>query len=160
MPRGKRIRKRIIEADPIYQSRQVTKLVNRVMQDGKKQVAFHQVYAAFDLIKKKLKDQDPVLVLQQALDNLKPNLEVRSRRVGGAAYQVPMPVKGDRREALAIRWLILEARKRPNKEFHTFAEKLAGEIIDAYHFEGGAIKKKQDTHRMADANKAFGHFRW
>lgn len=160
MPRGKRISKRIIAADPLYQSRQVTKLVNRVMKDGKKQIAFKQVYTALDLIKRKFKDQDPALVLQQALDNLKPNLEVRSRRVGGAAYQVPMPVKGDRREALAIRWLILEARKRPNKEFHTFADKLASEIMDAYNNEGGAIKKKQDTHRMADANKAFGHFRW
>lgn len=160
MSRGKRVKKRTIEPDPIYQSRQVTKLVNRIMRDGKKQIAFNQVYTAFDLIKKKFKDEDPALVLHQALDNIRPNMEVRSRRVGGAAYQVPMPVKGDRKESLAIRWLILEARKKPNKEYHTFAEKLAAEIIDAYNNEGGAIKKKQDTHKMAEANKAFGHFRW
>lgn len=160
MPRGKRISKRTIEADPIYQSRQITKLVNRVMQDGKKQIAFRQVYAALDLLKKKFKDKDPVLFLNQALDNIKPSMEVRSRRVGGAAYQVPVPVKGERREALAIRWLIAEAHKRPNKDYHSFADKLAAEIADACNGEGGAVKKKQDTHKMADANQAFGHFRW
>lgn len=160
MPRTGRIKKRIIQPDPIYNSRQVMRLVNRVMKDGKKQLAYKQVYQAFVLVKKKLKTEDLVDVLQQALENIKPNMEVRSRRVGGAAYQVPRPVKGDRREALAIRWLVLEARKRLNKEYHTFAEKLAAELIDAFQNQGGAVKKKQEVHRMAEANKAFAHFRW
>jgi len=101
-----------------------------------------------------------LIILRQAVENIKPSVEVRSRRVGGAAYQIPVPVKGDRREALAIRWLVTCSRQRPNKEFHTYAEKLAAEIMDAYKNEGTTMKKKQDMHRMADANKAFAHFRW
>jgi len=160
MPRTGRVKKRLLTADPIYSNRQVTRLVNCVMKDGKKQIAFRQVYTAFDLIKKKLKIDNPIDVFRQALENVKPSMEVRSRRVGGAAYQIPMPVKGDRREALAIRWLILAARKRPNKEYHTFAEKLAAELIDASKNEGGAVQKKGEIHRLAEANKAFAHFRW
>ncbi len=160
MPRSGRIRKQLLIPDPIYGNRQIMRLVNRVMQDGKKQIAFKEVYQALKIVKQKTKTDEPVEVFHQALENIKPNLEVRSRRVGGAAYQVPMPVKGDRREALAIRWLIFAARKRPNKEYHSFSEKLAAEMIDASKNEGGAIQKKQETQRMADANKAFSHFRW
>ena len=159
MPRSGRITKRILQPDPIYANRQVTHLVNRVMKDGKKQIAYRHVYKAFEIIKKKLK-KDPLTVFQQALENIKPNMEVRSRRVGGAAYQVPMPVKGVRKESLAIRWLVLESRKRPNKEYHTFSEKLAIELIDASNNQGNAVKKKEEMNRMADANKAFSHFRW
>jgi len=159
MPRSGRIKKRLLEPDPIYDNRQVAHLVNRVMSDGKKQVAYRQVYKAFEIIKKKLK-KDPLIVFQQALENIKPSMEVRSRRVGGAAYQVPMPVKGARRESLAIRWLVLESRKRPNKEHHTFADKLAIELMDASNNQGNAVKKKEEMNRMADANKAFAHFRW
>jgi len=160
MPRSGRIRKKIILPDPIYANRQVTRLVNRVMRDGKKQVALRQVYTAFDLIQKKTKTENPVDIFHQALENLKPAMEVRSRRVGGAAYQVPMPVRGDRKESLAIRWLVSAARSRPNKEFHTFSEKLAAEIIDASQNQGSAMQKKGETYRMAESNKAFAHFRW
>lgn len=137
----------------------MAKLINRAMRSGKKTTAQAQVYGALDLIKEKQK-QDPMLVFHQAVENVKPHMEVRSRRVGGAAYQVPMPVKGDRRESLAIRWLIQAAQKRSSSEYHTFAEKLAAELVDAFNKQGGAIKKKEDTHRMAEANKAFSHFRW
>ena len=160
MPRKGRIKKRLLLADPLYSNRQVMRLVNKVMKDGKKQIAYNNIYNALKIIKKKLEIDEPIEILRQAIENVKPNMEVRSRRVGGAAYQVPMPVRGDRRESLAIRWLILEARKRPNKEYHTFSEKLAAELIDASKNEGGAVKKKQNIHRMAEANKAFAHFRW
>jgi len=160
MPRTGRVKKRLLLSDPIYNNRQVMRLVNKVMKDGKKQTAYNQVYQAFDILKKKLKVDDPLTAFNQALENIKPGMEVRSRRIGGAAYQVPMPVRGDRREALALRWLILAARKRPNKEYHTFAEKLAAELIEASQNQGGAVKKKEDIHRMAEANRAFSHFRW
>ena len=159
MPRRGPIRKRTIEPDPIYKNRLVTRLINRVMKDGKKTVAQKHVYRAFDLIKEKTK-REPLQVFYQALENVKPRMEVRPRRVGGAAYQVPMPVKGDRCESLGIRWLILAARSRPNKEYHHFWEKLAAELFDASQRTGGAFKKKEDTHRMAEANRAFAHFRW
>ncbi len=160
MPRSKRIiKKRSLPLDPIYQSQLVTRLINRVMHDGKKTVAQNQVYRAFDLIEKKIK-KNPLEIFNLALENVKPSMEVHPRRVGGAAYQVPMPVRGERREALAIRWLIKAAKIRPNKEYHNFYEKLAAEILDAHENLGGAIKKKQDVHRMAEANKAFSHFRW
>jgi len=159
MPRGRQVKKRIVPEDPIYQSRLVTKLINRVMRNGKKEVAQKQVYRAFDLVKEKTK-LEPILVFNKALENVKPSMEVRPRRIGGAAYQVPMPVKGERKESLAIRWLVLAAQARPNKEYHTFAEKLAAELIDAFNNTGGAVKKKEDTHKMAEANKAFAHFRW
>jgi len=160
MPRTGRIKKRLLFPDPLYSSRQVMRLVNRVMKDGKKQIAYNNVYKAFEIIKKKLKTDEPAEIFRQALENIKPSMEVKSRRVGGAAYQVPLPVKGGRKEALAIRWLVLEAGKRPSKEYHSFSEKLAAELIDASKNEGGAVKKKQDIHRMAEANRAFAHFRW
>ena len=159
MPRSKRVKKRVLPPDPIYNSRLVTRLINRVMKDGKKTIAQKHVYGAFELIQKKTKKK-PLEVFIQAVENVKPSMEVRPRRVGGASYQVPMPVKGDRRESLAIRWLVLAARARPNKEYHTFTEKLAAELLDAYNNTGGAVRKKDEVHRMAEANKAFAHFRW
>ncbi len=159
MPRAGRAKKRLLLPDPIYANRLITRLINRVMVDGKKSVAQSQIYQAFKLLKSD-SESDPVEVFRQALDKIKPIMEVRSRRVGGAAYQVPIPVKGDRREALAIRWLVNAARNRANKDIHTFAEKLAAEIKDALKGEGEAIKRRNDTHRAAEANKAFAHFRW
>lgn len=149
-----RAKKRIIIPDPLYQSHLVTRLINRVMFSGKKTVAQKQVYKALEAL------TNPLEILSTALENLKPVMEVRSRRIGGAAYQVPAPVRADRREALAIRWLIQAAHKRPNKEYREFWQKLAAEIQDAYNNTGAAIKKKQDIHKMAEANKAFAHFRW
>lgn len=159
MPRGGKIKKRILTPDPIYQSRLVTRLINRIMQRGKKTVARNHVYQAFAQIKEKTKE-NPLETFQRAVDNAKPVMEVRPRRVGGASYQVPIPVRGDRRESLAIRWLIQAAQSRPNKEYHTFAEKLAAELLDAAKNEGGAVRKKDEINRVADANRAFAHFRW
>ncbi len=159
MPRAGRVKKRILLPDPVYQDQLVARLINRVMQRGKKKVAQKQVYQSFELIKEKT-NKEPLEVFRQAVENIKPGMEVRPRRVGGASYQVPMPVKGDRRESLAIRWLIFAAKARSNKEYRTFAEKLAAELLDASQNTGGAIKKKEDTQRMAEANKAFAHFRW
>jgi len=159
MPRSGPVRKRKIAQDVVYNDPLVAKLINRTMRNGKKTVAQKQIYGAFNIIKEKL-NQDPLIIFHQAVENVKPQMEVRSRRVGGAAYQVPMPVRGERKESLAIRWIILSAQKRSNKEFHTFAEKVAAELIDAYNNLGGAVKKKEDTHKMAEANKAFAHFRW
>lgn len=157
--RSKKAKRRPTTKDPLYESRQVTKLINKVMKDGKKSVAQRHVYAAFDVIKAKTK-QDPLEVFEAALKNIAPQMKVRSRRVGGAAYQVPMPVKPHHGSSLAIRWLVTEANKRSNKEFHTFTEKLAAEIIDASNNLGGAVQQKINAHKMADANKAFAHFRW
>ena len=159
MPRRGPVKRKKTEQDPIYKSRLITKLINRSMRDGKKTIAQKQVYGAFDIVKKKTKD-DPIKLFSQALANIKPTMEVRPRRIGGAAYQVPMPVKGPRRESLAIRWLIMAARSRPNSEYHTYAEKLAAEVMDAAKSEGGAVKRRQDIERMAEANRAFAHFRW
>ncbi len=159
MPRKGAVKTRDVEKDPIYNSQLVTKLINRVMKDGKKSVARKQVYLAFDLIKEKEKT-DPMTVFRQAVNNIKPDKEVRSRRVGGAAYQVPMPVRGERKSSLAIRWLIDSARGKPNSEYHRFGEKLAAEIIDAYNKTGGAYTKKEQIERAAEANKAFSHLRW
>ncbi|RJR24943.1 30S ribosomal protein S7 [Candidatus Microgenomates bacterium] len=159
MARSGTIKKREIQPDPIYNDKLLAKFINRVMRSGKKTIAEKQIYDSLEMIKEKT-NQDPLLVFRQAVDNVKPQMEVRSRRVGGAAYQVPMSVRGERKESLAIRWIILSAQKKSNSEFHTFAEKLAAELIDAYNNQGGAIKKKEDTHRMAEANKAFAHFRW
>ena len=158
--RGKKAKKRLLVGDSIYANRLVTRLINRAMRDGKKSVAQKQVYDALDLFKKKIDKEDLIEAFRQAIENIKPIMEVRSRRVGGAAYQVPVPVKGDRREALAIRWLVLSARKRPNAQYRTFAEKLTAELFDAYKGEGEAVKRKETTHKMAEANKAFAHFRW
>ncbi len=158
MPRRGGVRPKRIDPDPIYNNRLITKLINRSMKDGKKSVAQKQVYNAFEIIKEK--EGDPVKVFSEAMANIKPNMEVRPRRVGGAAYQVPMPVRGPRKESLAIRWLIGASRARSNSEFKTFAAKLAAEILDAAQGEGGAVKKKLDMERMAEANRAFAHFRW
>lgn len=159
MPRRGRPKTKKVAPDPIYKNKLVTKLINRVMRDGKKSVAQKQVYGALELVKKESED-DPVKTFTQAISNIKPTMEVRPRRVGGAAYQVPMPVRGERKESLAIRWLIFAARARSNSEYHTFAEKLAAEIIDAKNKEGGAVKRRIDMERMAEANRAFAHFRW
>lgn len=159
MPRRGNVRQKKVKPDPIFNNKLVTQLINRSMRDGKKSVAQKQVYGAFEIIKEKIKD-DPIKVFSQAISNIKPTMEVRPRRVGGAAYQVPMPVKGARRESLAIRWLIFAARSRPNSEYHTYADKLAAEIMDASKSEGGAVKRRQDMERMAEANRAFAHFRW
>lgn len=156
---GKNIRSREVAPDPIYQNAIVSRLVNRLIKDGKKMPAQKQVYGAFEIIKEKTK-KEPLDVFLQALENIKPVMEVRPRRIGGAAYQVPVPVKGERRTSLSIRWLVNNARARSNKEYHHFSEKLAAEILDALNNTGGAIKKKTDVHKMAEANKAFAHFRW
>lgn len=159
MPRKGPVKPRAVEPDPIYKNRPVTKLINRSMRDGKKSVAQREVYEALELIKEK-NQEDPIKTFTKALENIKPSMEIRPRRIGGAAYQVPMPVKGERRESLAIRWLITAARTRSNSEFHTYADKLAAELIDAAKNEGGAVKKRTDVEKMAEANRAFSHFRW
>lgn len=159
MARRSAAKPKIIEADPIYGSRLVSKLINRSMRDGKKSVVAKEVYAAFELIKSKT-GQDPVKVFDQALENIRPTMEVRPRRVGGAAYQVPQAVRGTRRDSLAIRWLVNAANSKSNKEFKTYSEKLAQEIIDASKGEGASVKKRQEVERVAEANKAFAHFRW
>ena len=156
--RTKKTYHKLLAADPIYGSRLVTRFVNRVMLSGKKTIAEAQVYKALDIIKEK--GEDPIKIFENAINNVGPKTEVKTRRVGGASYQVPMEVRGDRRVALAIRWIVEFAKKRSNREFHTFAEKLAVEILDAANNTGEAIKKRDTVHRMADANKAFAHFRW
>ena len=157
--RSKRAPKREIAVDPVYQSQLVSRLINRVMHQGKKQLAQRQVYKTLEIVKTKSKE-DPLKIFEKGLENIKPSMEVRPRRVGGAAYQVPVPVRGIRRETLAIRWLIQAAQSRPNKDYHHFYDKLAAEILAAAKKEGTAFKKKEDVHRMAEANKAFAHFRW
>jgi len=137
----------------------VTKLVNRSMLAGKKTVAQKEIYRAFEIIKEK-SGEEPDKVFEKALENIKPTMEVRPRRVGGAAYQVPMSVRGPRRESLGIRWLIAAARSRSNSEYHTYAEKLAAEIMDSAKGEGVAVKKRLDMERLAELNRAFSHFRW
>ncbi len=157
--RGKKAVKRIIPADPIYGSKIISRFINRVMIDGKKTVAQKIVYKALEEVREKTKE-DPLTVFERAIANVAPKMEVRPRRVGGASYQVPVEVRGDRREALAIRWILSGAESRSNKEFHTFAGKLASELISAANNEGSAIKKKDDIQRAAQANRAFSHFRW
>ena len=159
MSRKGQTRIRAVEPDPIYKSKMVTKLVNRSMLAGKKTVAQKEIYGAFEIIKEK-SGEDPDKVFEKALENIKPTMEVRPRRVGGAAYQVPMSVRGPRRESLGIRWLIAAARSRSNSEYHTYAEKLAAEIMDSAKGEGTAVKKRLDMERVAEANRAFAHFRW
>jgi small subunit ribosomal protein S7 len=148
--------KREVLPDAKYGDKVVTKFMNNLMVDGKKSVAERIVYSAFDRVQARLK-RAPVEVFHEALDNIKPSVEVRSRRVGGATYQVPVEVRAERREALAIRWLIDASRKRNE---HTMEERLAGELVDALNGRGSAVKKREDTHKMADANKAFSHYRW
>lgn len=150
--------KKLLPADAMYGNRFLTRLINRVMISGKKRTAELQVYKALDIIKEK--GEDPLKVFETALNTVGPKLEVKARRVGGASYQVPMEVRGDRRISLAIRWIVQCASKRSNKEFHTYAEKLAAELLDASKGVGEAIKKRDAIHRMAEANKAFAHFKW
>jgi len=157
--RTKQAKLRAVSADPKYGSTLISQLINRSMVDGKKTVAQKHVYTALEMVAQKTK-QKPLEVLESALRNITPQMEVRPRRVGGASYQVPMPVRTRRGFSLAVRWLVIEANKRPNKEFHTYSEKLAAEILSAVDNTGGAIEKKLTSHRMAEANKAFSHFRW
>jgi small subunit ribosomal protein S7 len=156
MPRRREVEKRKILPDPKFQDRIVAKFVNNLMREGKKSTGERIIYGAFDQVEQKLKD-DPLKIFKKALDNVKPVVEVKSRRVGGATYQVPVEVRQDRRTALAMRWLIDYSKARGEK---TMREKLAGEIIDAANNRGNAVKKREDTHKMAEANKAFAHYRW
>ncbi len=156
MPRRRQAKKRTVLPDPIYNSELVTKFINYMMWGGKKTVSEKIFYSALELIKKRIKE-DPLKVFKKALENVKPQQEVKSRRIGGANYQVPVEVAPHRAQALAIRWIINYARERGEK---TMTERLAAELIDAYNGRGASIKKKEDTHRMAEANKAFAHFRW
>lgn len=156
MPRRGFIAKRDVLPDPIYNSKVVTKLINNIMLDGKKTVAQKIVYDAFDIVKAK-EGKEPLEVFEAALNNIMPVLEVKARRIGGATYQVPLEIRAERRQTLGLRWLVLYARKRHEK---TMAEKLAGEILDAINNAGGAFKKKEETHRMAEANKAFAHYKF
>lgn len=156
--RHAKIVKRLPEPDYLYNSTLVTKFINNVMQDGKKTVAEKVVYGAFDMLK--AKDQDPLETFQKVLETVAPKVEIKARRIGGANYQVPVEVRGDRKYAVAIRWLLEAAKARPNKEYHTMSEKLVAEFLDALEGKGEAIKKRDNTHRQADANKAFAHFRW
>ena len=156
MPRRGNVPKREVLADPVYNSVLVTKLINSIMLDGKKGVAQKIVYGAFDIIKEKT-DRDPLEVFTEAMNNIMPALEVKARRVGGATYQVPIEVRPERRQTLGLRWLTTYARKRGEK---TMKERLAGEIMDAANGTGAAVKKCEDTHKMAESNKAFAHFRW
>ena len=154
--RKRRAVKRDVLPDPIYKSKVVTKLINQIMQDGKKGTAQKILYGAFDIVNEKT-GEDAMVVFERAMNNIKPALEVKSRRVGGANYQVPVEVKPERAQALAFRWLINYARLRNG---HSMAENLANEIIDASNGTGAAVKKREDTHKMAEANKAFAHYRW
>ena len=156
MPRKGYIAKREVLPDPLYNSTLVTKLINNVMMDGKKQLAQGIVYDAFDIVAEKT-GKDALTAFEEAMNNIMPVLEVKARRVGGATYQVPMEIRAERRQALGLRWLVRYSRERNEK---TMKEKLANEIIDAINGMGGAFKKKEDTHRMAEANKAFAHYRW
>jgi len=156
VPRRGKISKRDVLPDPLYNSKHVTKLVNNIMLDGKKGVAQKIVYDAFAIVEEKL-GQNPLEMFEAALENIMPVLEVKARRVGGSTYQVPMEVRAERRQTLGLRWLVLFSRKRGEK---TMAERLAGEIVDAKNSAGGAFKKKEETHRMAEANKAFAHYRY
>ena len=156
MPRKGAVPKRDVLTDPVYGNKTVTRFINKVMLDGKKGVAEKIVYGAFDICHSKL-NKEPIEIFEQALNNVMPVLEVRARRVGGANYQVPVEVRADRRLTLGIRWMVNYARQRSER---TMEERLAGELMDAFNNTGAAVKKKEDTHKMAEANKAFAHYRW
>lgn len=156
--RHKKVVKRKIEEDKVYQSKLVAKFINRIMKDGKKSIAQKVFYNCLELLKKD--GGDALNIFETALNNVGPKVEVKSKRVGGASYQVPLEVRGERRVALAIRWIVEGARAKANKDFHTFSEKLAAEILEASKNEGSAIKKRDAVHRMAEANRAFSHFRF
>jgi small subunit ribosomal protein S7 len=157
MPRRREIPKRVVLPDPVYNSTLVTKFISTIMREGKRSLAERTLYDSFDIIKERTGD-DPLKVFKKALDNVKPALEVKSRRVGGSNYQVPIEVNPNRRMSLSIRWLVGYARARGDGK--TMQEKLANELLDASNLRGGAVKKREDTHRMAEANKAFAHYRW
>lgn len=157
--RARVLKKRNLSSDPVYNSKLVTRFINRLMRDGKRSVAQTVFYQSLSLVKEKT-NEDPIKVFEAALQNVGPRMEVRPRRVGGASYQVPQEVRGDRKVALAIRWILSASKKLSNREFHTFAEKLAQEFIAASKGEGEAIRKRDIVHKMADANRAFAHFRW
>lgn len=159
MPRTGKIPRRLIAPDPIYDSKLLTRFINKVMVSGKKATAQRLVYKALDQIKEQAKTE-PLAIFEKAIHNVAPKMEVRPRRVGGASYQVPVEVRGDRKEALAIRWIINSARDKSNSQFHSFDLKLAAELMDAANNAGGAIKKKDDVQKSAAANRAFSHFRW
>lgn len=156
MPRRREVPKRIIAPDPKYKNILVSKFINGLMREGKKSLSRRIFYDAMDIVERRSKEE-PVKVFEQAVENIKPVLEVRSRRVGGATYQVPVEVRTNRKQALAIRWLVSFSKKRGEK---SMAQRLAGELLDAYNKRGMAFKKREDTHRMAEANKAFAHYRW
>ena len=156
MPRRGNVPKRDVLPDPLYGSKVVTKLINQIMLDGKKGTAQTIVYEAFAIMQEKM-NLDPMEIFNQAMANVTPLLEVKARRVVGANYQVPIEIRPERRQTLAIRWIVINTRKRSEREM---AKKLAAELMDAYNNTGGSVKKKEDTHRMAEANKAFAHFRW
>ena len=156
MPRRGRVTKRDVLQDPVYNSKLVTRLVNNIMLDGKKGVAQKIVYGAFEIVEEKT-GRPALEVFQEAMDNIMPELEVKARRVGGATYQVPIEIRPERRQTLALRWLVMFSRKRGEK---TMAERLCAEIIDASNNTGAAVKRKEEMHRMAEANKAFAHYRW
>ena len=156
MPRKREVPKRKVLPDPLYGDPMITKFVNAIMLGGKKSTAEQILYGALEIVKIRI-HKDPILVFKKAMDNVKPALEVKSRRVGGSNYQVPIEVRPERRTALAMRWLLQYSRSRAG---HSMKEKLAGEIIDAFNLKGGAVKKREDTHKMAEANKAFAHYRW
>jgi small subunit ribosomal protein S7 len=158
MPRKGAVARREAMPDPVYSSVMVHRLVNAIMQRGKKNLAERIVYGAFDEIRERSTGQDPIKILDKALHNIMPVLEVRPRRVGGATYQVPIEVRQERRTSLGLRWLVDYARQRKDKR--TMTDKLVAEILDASNGQGGAVKKREDTHRMAEANKAFAHYRW
>ena len=157
MPRGQLIRKKRVALDPRYKNPVVGKFVTRMMERGKKSVTFTSIYGALDIIQQKVQGKEPVEVFLKALDNVKPVVEVKSRRVGGATLQVPVEIREERRDALGMRWLISFSRGRKGR---SMAERLSAELIDAYNNTGSAVKKKEDTHKMAEANKAFAHYRW
>jgi len=156
VPRRGQIAKRDVLSDPLYNSKLVTRLINSIMLDGKKGVSQKIVYGAFDIVSEKT-GKDPLEMFEQAMENIMPVLEVKARRVGGATYQVPMEVREERRQTLGLRWITNYSRNRNEK---TMKERLAGEIMDACNSSGGAVKKREDTHKMAEANKAFAHYRW
>lgn len=158
MPRAGRITKPLSQPDSVFGNRLLTRLINRVMKAGKKSVAERLVYSALEEIK--AKGEDPIKVFETAVSNVGPKMEVRARRVGGASYQVPTEVRGDRRVSLALRWIVAYAKKRSNKEHKSYATKLAAELLDAYAGTGEAIKRRDTIQRMADANRAFAHFKW
>jgi len=157
MPRKKLLDKRPVAADPRFNSVLVAKFTNGLMLDGKKTLARRLFYNAMDVIENKISEEEPLTVFETAMDNVRPRVEVKSRRVGGATYQVPVEVRPERRNALAIRWIISFAKSRSGQ---SMSDKLAGEILDAYNNRGAAVKKRDDTHKMAEANKAFAHYRW